>query len=171
MSYAKQMLDSYPKDYNVDTDLLVACIEACFDCAQACTACADDCLSEDNVADMIKCIRLDSDCADICVTTGRILSRQTEYDANVTRSALEACAQSARPAATSANATARWAWSTAESAPKPAASANRPATNCWPRSGDNAPQGRPVTRRTGGSPPYDTPPRELRQRRRMARQS
>ncbi len=92
MSYAQQMLDSYPKDYNVDADLLVACIEACFDCAQACTACADDCLSEDNVADMIKCIRLDADCADMCVTTGRILSRQTEYDANVTRSALQACA-------------------------------------------------------------------------------
>lgn len=92
MSYAQQMLDSYPKDYNVDTDLLVACIEACFDCAQACTACADACLSEDNVSEMIKCIRTDADCADICVTTGRILSRQTEYDANVTRAALQACA-------------------------------------------------------------------------------
>jgi len=92
MSYAQQLLDTYPRDYNVDAGALVACIEACFDCAQACTACADDCLSEDPVADLVKCIRLDADCADICLAVGRIVSRQTEYDANVTRSALQACA-------------------------------------------------------------------------------
>jgi len=67
-------------------------IDACFECAQACTACADDCLSEQKVTDLVKCIRLAADCADICVATGNIVSRQTEYDANVTRSALEACA-------------------------------------------------------------------------------
>lgn len=33
----------------------------------------------------------DIDCADVCATTGRIVSRQTEYDANVTRAILEAC--------------------------------------------------------------------------------
>jgi hypothetical protein len=58
-------------------------IDACFECAQACTACADDCLSEQKVTDLVKCIRLAADCADICVATGNIVSRQTEYDANV----------------------------------------------------------------------------------------
>jgi hypothetical protein len=28
MSYAKQMLDTYPRDFNVDADLLAAAIEA-----------------------------------------------------------------------------------------------------------------------------------------------
>jgi hypothetical protein len=31
------------------------------------------------------------DCADLCSTTGRVMSRQTEYDANVSRALLEAC--------------------------------------------------------------------------------
>ena len=90
------MLETYPRDFNVDKDVLVGCIEACYDCAQACTACADDCLSEDNVAHLVKCIRLDADCADICIATGRVVSRQTEYDANVTRPIVEACAQACK---------------------------------------------------------------------------
>jgi hypothetical protein len=89
---AERMLESYPRDFNVDRDALVRCIEACAECAQACTQCSDDCLSEQNVQDLVKCVRLDLDCADLCAATGRILSRQTEYDANVARAALEACA-------------------------------------------------------------------------------
>ena len=38
-----------------------------------------------------KCIRTDLDCADICVTTGRVLSRHTGYDANLTQAVLQAC--------------------------------------------------------------------------------
>ena len=96
MSRAGPMLDTYPRDFNVSRDALVRCIDACYECAQACTACADDCLSEENVAQLIKCIRLNQDCADICETTGRVVSRQTEYDANLTRPILEACVQSCR---------------------------------------------------------------------------
>jgi hypothetical protein len=93
---ARRMLESYPRDYNVETDVVVHCIEACHECAHACTACADDCLSEDNVAQMTKCIRLNLDCADICQTTGRVLSRQTEYDAKLTHAIVEACVQSCK---------------------------------------------------------------------------
>ena len=91
MSYAKQMLDTYPRDFNLDAQVLAAAIDALSDCAQACTACADDCLSEEQVAELVKCIRLNLDCADICTTTLRVASRQTDYDANVTRPVLEAC--------------------------------------------------------------------------------
>ncbi len=91
---ARNMLDAYPRDFNVDADVLIACIEACYDCAQACTQCADDCLSEQGKQEhLAKCIRLNLDCADICLSAGRSVSRQTEYDANVTRAILEACAQ------------------------------------------------------------------------------
>lgn len=91
MSYASQLLETYPRTFNVDAGVLAATIDALTDCAQACTADADDDLSESDVADMVKCIRLCLDCADICTTTAGVISRQTEYDANVTRPMLEAC--------------------------------------------------------------------------------
>jgi len=38
MSYARQMLDTFPRTVDVDADLLAAAIDAMNDCAQACTA-------------------------------------------------------------------------------------------------------------------------------------
>ena len=35
MTYAKHMLDAYPRPYNVDADALARAIEASVDCAQA----------------------------------------------------------------------------------------------------------------------------------------
>jgi hypothetical protein len=96
MSYAKQMLDTYPRDFNLDATQLAATIDALSDCAQACTACADDCLSEEMVAELTKCIRTCLDCADICAATLRVVSRQTEYDANLTRAQLQACVTACR---------------------------------------------------------------------------
>ncbi|UCM89679.1 four-helix bundle copper-binding protein [Streptomyces marincola] len=87
------MLATYPADLGrVDRERLARCIEECAACAQACTACADACLSEPSVAELTTCIRTDLDCADICEATGRVLSRHTGYDANVTRAQLRACA-------------------------------------------------------------------------------
>jgi erythromycin esterase-like protein len=91
MSYARQLLDAYPRTFNVDAGVLATTIDALNECAQACTADADDDLSEQNVAEMVKCIRLCLDCADVCTATVGVTSRQTEYDANVTRPLLEAC--------------------------------------------------------------------------------
>ncbi len=93
MSLAGQMLETYPKDLGgVDKEKLLACIEACFECAQVCTACADACLSEDMVAEITTCISTNLDCADVCAATGRVLSRHTGDNADLTRSVLEACA-------------------------------------------------------------------------------
>jgi hypothetical protein len=91
MARTKEMLETYPRTFNVDADLLARTIEAIIECSNTCTQCADACLSESDVTPMAKCIRLDLDCADVCATTARVLSRQTEYDANVTRAQLEAC--------------------------------------------------------------------------------
>jgi hypothetical protein len=94
MTVTAQMLEAYPRDLgDVDREKLQHCIEACLECQQACTACADACLSEKMVGDLTKCIRSNLDCADICATTGRVLSRHTGYDAHITRTILEACAQ------------------------------------------------------------------------------
>ncbi len=75
---------------------LTACIEACFDCEQSCSSCADACLAEEMVEDLRTCIRTDLDCADICGTTGRILSRQTNPDWNVMRAQVQAAALTAQ---------------------------------------------------------------------------
>ena len=94
-----EMMKSYPAEINTDRELLAECVAACVECAQACTACADACLSEDMVADLRTCIRTDADCADVCETTGRVLSRHTGYDANLTRAVLQACAQACKTCA------------------------------------------------------------------------
>ena len=93
MTVAARILDTHPADLGgVDRQKLIACIEACVECAQSCTACADACLSEDGVAELRTCIRTNLDCADVCEATGRVLSRHTGYDANLTRAVVEACA-------------------------------------------------------------------------------
>lgn len=97
--HIRAMLDAHPWPGHVDRDVLAACIEACFSCADTCTSCADACLSEEMVADLRKCIRLNLDCADVCSATGRVLTRQTEYDAPTTKAQLEACREVARTCA------------------------------------------------------------------------
>ena len=97
--HTKEMLDTHPRPGNVDRETLARCVEECFGCAASCTSCADACLSEDMVAELRKCIRLNLDCADICETTGRVLTRQTEYDAPTTRAQLESCREVCRTCA------------------------------------------------------------------------
>jgi len=91
MSYARQLLDTYPGTINADAGVLAAAIDALSDCAQACIADTEADLSEQNLAEMVKCIRLCLDCTDVCTATMGIVSRQAEYDANVTRPLLQAC--------------------------------------------------------------------------------
>ncbi|PWK82137.1 uncharacterized protein DUF326 [Lentzea atacamensis] len=86
------MLRSYPAEITMDRVELAAAIDALIACAEACTACADACLSEDSVAELTKCVRTNLDCADVCNATARVLSRHTGYDANISRTLLEACA-------------------------------------------------------------------------------
>ena len=60
-------------------------------CAQSCTACADADLAEDDVTKMRRCIKLCLDCADVCEATGRVLTRQTEFDAPTAKAQLQSC--------------------------------------------------------------------------------
>jgi hypothetical protein len=131
MSYARPLVDAYPRTFNVDADVLAATIDALNDCDEACSADADDDLSEQNVTELVKCIRLCLDCADVCTATVRVTSRQTEYDAKVTRPLLEACAATCKSWAMSASAMRRRT-STAGSAPRRAGDASRPGGSSWP---------------------------------------
>jgi Domain of Unknown Function (DUF326) len=96
MTHARQMLETHPRTVQVDADALIACIDACFDCAQSCTACADACLGEPDVQMQLRCITLCQNCGDICIATGRVLSRQTEFVAELARRVVEACLEACR---------------------------------------------------------------------------
>ena len=80
MSYARQLLDAYPVTVTVDADLLAATIDAVSDCAQACTADTDADLGEQNLAEMVTCVRLCLNCTDICTATAGVISRLAGYD-------------------------------------------------------------------------------------------
>jgi hypothetical protein len=122
MSYAKQMLDTYPRTLSIDADRLATTIDALSDCAQACTADTDADLSEDNLAEMARCIRF-----------ALPPPESSAAWPNMTPVPPGRCCrpapQSARAAAMSASAmpTCRIVWS----APRPAGAANEPAGSCW----------------------------------------
>jgi hypothetical protein len=129
MSYARQMLDSYPRTVNVDASVLAAAIDAISDCAQACTADTDADLSEQNLAEMVKCIRLCLDCTDICTATGGS-SAAWRY---TTPAPPGRCWRHAWPSARAAamSASGMRTTSTAGFASRPADAASGPAGSCW----------------------------------------
>ena len=132
MTHVQSMAGACTQDFGtIDKAKLAECIQACFECAQACTACADACLKEDMVAELTRCVRTNLDCVDICVATGKILSRHDSYDAGTTRAVIEACRTACRPAPKNAGSTPPCT-ATAKCAPKPAGGASRPAPNSSP---------------------------------------
>jgi hypothetical protein len=100
MTYSSQMLKTHPQQKTGAIDVWARCIDACFDCAETCTACADACLGEDKVKELVTCIRLNLDCADVCETTGKLLTRFTSgVNVEVLRHNLEACLAACRTCA------------------------------------------------------------------------
>jgi len=94
MTSLKRMLDAHPHPAGSNGDAARDCIKACSECAQACTICADACLSEDeHLRMLVKCIRLNLDCADICRVTAQLLTRPSHRDAPALQAQLEACIQ------------------------------------------------------------------------------
>ena len=91
MSYARQMLRSYPRALVANAEELEATIDALSDCLQACVADVDADLAEPNVIEMVKCIRLCLDCVAVCTATLGVTSRQSSYDPSVVKPLLEAC--------------------------------------------------------------------------------
>jgi hypothetical protein len=96
MHHSNQMIGSHPSKSQVDLKTLSACIDECFSCASTCVICADACLGEQNVENLVRCIRLNQDCADVCLATGRAVSRLVDPDWTSIRSLLEACAAACR---------------------------------------------------------------------------
>jgi hypothetical protein len=94
MHHVTQMLETHPDA--TTNDALVRCVEECFACTVMCTSCADACLAEEDVQKLVRSIRLNLDCADVCEATGRMLTRQTSPEQRLALSMLETCAQACR---------------------------------------------------------------------------
>jgi hypothetical protein len=91
MSQVQEMLSTHPRP-GADPAGVADVLHELEQCRQTCTLCADACLSEEMVADLRRCIRLNLDCAALCSVTAEILGRQTEGDARVIAATLDACA-------------------------------------------------------------------------------
>ena len=94
--HAQQMISSHPDVRGNTNDVLIRCIEECYDCAQVCISCADAGLAGHMVQELRQCIRLNMDCADICATTGKIATRRTGSNEELIRLMLDACAAACR---------------------------------------------------------------------------
>jgi hypothetical protein len=94
MDLVASMIETHPNSQDRgrdDISLLRDAIVAAYECAQICTGCADACLSEREVDHLSACIRLDLDCAEICVVTGSLLSRIGLAGEELLRAQLRAC--------------------------------------------------------------------------------
>jgi hypothetical protein len=87
-----QILQSHPGQFEgVAREDLLACIDACTACAQACSACADACMAEPRSDELLANVRSSLDCADVCVATARVLSRDSAGRVELVVALLQAC--------------------------------------------------------------------------------
>ncbi len=93
MTVARDMLAAAPVPIELGLEGVAASVDACMATTQACTSCANSCLGEDDVAQMTRCIALCDECADVCTTTLRALSRPFGADRLATERLLSACVQ------------------------------------------------------------------------------
>lgn len=89
---ALELLRAHPQAGGRAEEAMARCIDECHRCAAACTACADACLAEEQARQLALCIRLDLDCADICIATARVALRLTGVDDALLKRMLETCA-------------------------------------------------------------------------------
>lgn len=86
-----EMFRTHPQQSQIEGGRLAQAVEALSQCAMVCTICADACLGEQQIQQLVRCIRLNLDCADICQATTKVLTRQGEIDETVLRAQLQIC--------------------------------------------------------------------------------
>jgi hypothetical protein len=89
MTLTLDLISSSRAEAPFDVSKVATCIEACFDCARACVLCADACLAEPETGELLACIRLNADCADLCEAAGRIMARQHAMDPALAQAVLQ----------------------------------------------------------------------------------
>lgn len=66
-------------------------IDTCLECATQCDHCASECLKEQNVQMLTRCIQLERECAEFCFSTARIMTLGSEHSGDVCRVCAEYC--------------------------------------------------------------------------------
>ncbi len=61
------------------------------DCAAECNHCTTACLDEQDVQMLSKCIKLDTDCAQICSLTASLLARGSEHGEHLMKECADVC--------------------------------------------------------------------------------
>jgi hypothetical protein len=67
------------------------CTDACNNCAASCELCATECLREENVKMLTKCVQLCHDTANISWTASQFMSADSDYSKNVCLLCAEIC--------------------------------------------------------------------------------
>jgi hypothetical protein len=96
MATPKEMLETHPRRPEKDLQLVADVHERLSACMDSCLICADACLAEDMVKELVRCIRLNQDCADVCRATLGIMARMTDPDGQLLRAQLQACIEACR---------------------------------------------------------------------------
>jgi hypothetical protein len=92
MNHVDEMIRSSPQPPMFDRRALATVIDACIDCAQTCIACTAACLGETDVLpELVPCIRLNQDCAEICTVTSNVLSRGVAPNLDILTQVLATC--------------------------------------------------------------------------------
>jgi hypothetical protein len=61
------------------------------ECAMMCNHCAIECMQEEDVRDLQRCIRLNLDCAEVCTTAANLMSRGSEFAERFNERCAEIC--------------------------------------------------------------------------------
>ena len=67
------------------------CIDACVTCVVACSHCATECLTQEHIGHLAKCIQLDLECAAICRSAAEVMSLGSGFSAHLCRVCADAC--------------------------------------------------------------------------------
>ncbi|MFY7998215.1 MAG: four-helix bundle copper-binding protein [Candidatus Kapaibacteriota bacterium] len=68
-----------------------ACITACSDCIVECKSCANECLNERDSKMMVRCIRLNQDCAAICAVAMESMASGSEFTKRICSLCADVC--------------------------------------------------------------------------------
>ena len=66
-------------------------LEILAECAAACNNCLTACLAEQDVKNMMECIKLNMDCAQICQVTTSFISRNSDHAKHLMKECTEIC--------------------------------------------------------------------------------
>src|ERR1700745_3815202 len=74
-------------------------LEILAECTTACNNCLAACLAEPDVKNMLECIKLDLDCAQICQLTSAFISRNSDHARHLMKECSEVCQKCAEECA------------------------------------------------------------------------